>query len=80
MTAFRRFTMAAAAAIFTLAAAALPAVAQDSSLDDILKRGKVLVGMDMSAPPFAYQDENQQPAGSEVEVAKLIAKDLGVAL
>ena len=56
-----------------------PAAAQ-SSLDDIIKRGKILVGLDLAAPPFAYQDEKQQPAGSEVEVAKLLAKDLGVEL
>lgn len=65
-----------------VAAMALPAAAQSAggTLDTILKRGKVLVGMDMSAPPFAYQDEKQQPAGSEVETARLIAKDLGVEL
>ncbi|MBL8698005.1 MAG: transporter substrate-binding domain-containing protein [Alphaproteobacteria bacterium] len=58
---------------------AQPASAQNT-LDEILKRGKILIGMDMAAPPFAYQDEKQQPAGSEVEVARLIAKDLGVEL
>jgi polar amino acid transport system substrate-binding protein len=51
-----------------------------TALDDILKRGKVLVGMDLAAPPFAYNDDKQQPAGSEVEVARLLAKDLGVEL
>jgi len=49
-------------------------------IDPIIKRGKILVGMDMSAPPFAYVDQKRQPAGSEVEVANLLAKDLGVAL
>jgi len=49
-------------------------------LDTIIRRGKILVGMDMSAPPFAYVDQKRQPAGSEVEVANLLAKDLGVAL
>ncbi len=50
---------------------------QDGSLDAVIKRGKILVGMDVSAPPFAYEDQNQQPAGSEVETARLLAKDLG---
>jgi polar amino acid transport system substrate-binding protein len=72
-------------AVATLAVAAVltgPAASQapGQTLDTILKRGKVLIGMDMSAPPFAYQDEKQQPAGSEVETARLIAKDLGVEL
>jgi polar amino acid transport system substrate-binding protein len=72
-------TTIAAAAIAT-ASFAQAGVAAESTLDTILKRGKVLIGMDMSAPPFAYTDEKQEPAGSEVETARLIAKDLGVEL
>ena len=49
-------------------------------LDTILSRGKVIVGIDLAVVPFGYQDEKQQPAGSEVETAKLLAKDLGVQL
>ena len=51
-----------------------------TTIDTIVKRGRILVGMDVSAPPFAYLDERQKPAGSEVDVATLLAKDLGVAL
>ena len=58
---------------------ALPASAQ-SALDQILANGKVRIGMDLSAPPFAYTNEKQEPVGSEVETAKLVAKDLGVEL
>ena len=63
-------------------AVALSATAADAQglLDKILSEGKVRIGMDLSAPPFAYQDQNQQPAGSEVETAQLVAKDLGVEL
>ena len=76
----RSGTIPAAAAAFALAlAGSQPALAQ-TGLDKILSRGKVLVGMDLAAPPFAYQDEKQQPAGSEVETARLLAKDLGVEL
>lgn len=53
---------------------------QGGLMDAVIKRGTVLIGMDMSAPPFAYEDQNQQPAGSEVETARLLAKDLGVQL
>jgi polar amino acid transport system substrate-binding protein len=75
----RRNILLAALCAVTLA---LPARAQpaDGSLDAIVKRGRVLIGMDMSAPPFAYQDEKQQPAGSEVETARMLARDLGVEL
>jgi polar amino acid transport system substrate-binding protein len=74
-----RWLAVLAGIVFTALAGATPAAAQNT-LDEILKRGKILVGMDLAAPPFAYQDDKQQPAGSEVEVAKLLAKDLGVEL
>jgi polar amino acid transport system substrate-binding protein len=54
-----------------------PADAQ-TGLDEIISRGKIIVGIDLNVAPFGYLDEKQQPAGSEVETAKLIAKDLGV--
>lgn len=72
--------MVGLAGIVGLALAAQQPAAAQNGLDEIIKRGKILVGMDMAAPPFAYQDEKQQPAGSEVEVARLLAKDLGVEL
>jgi polar amino acid transport system substrate-binding protein len=57
------------------------AMAQDkNTLDQIMSRGKIIVGMDMSAPPYAFMDENNQPTGSEYETAKLLAADLGVEL
>ena len=59
--------------------ASSPTFAQ-SSLDEIVKRKTIRIGMDMAAPPFAFTDEKQQPAGSEVETANLLAKDLGVEL
>jgi polar amino acid transport system substrate-binding protein len=64
--------------VFLLGALDAPASAQ--SLDAILKAGKVRIGIDMNIPPFGFADENQQPAGSEVETAKLLAHDLGVEL
>lgn len=70
----------AAIAMVAACVTAAHAQAPDASLDNILKRGKVLVGMDVSAPPFAYQDENGKLAGSEVQTAQLLAKDLGVQL
>lgn len=61
-------------------AAALPGLAMASSLDDIINRGKVLVGVDLGVPPFGFYDENMEPAGYDVDVAKMIAEDLGVQL
>ena len=73
-------TLIAAIAASTIALVAANPAAAQNTLDDIVKRGKVMVGMDLAAPPFAFQDEQQKPAGSEVETAQLMAKDLGVEL
>ncbi len=54
--------------------------ASAQKLDEIIKRGRILIGIDTNSPPYGFQDENQQPSGSEVETAKMIAKDLGVEL
>jgi polar amino acid transport system substrate-binding protein len=54
--------------------------ASAQKLDEIIKRGKILVGIDINSPPYGFQDERQQPSGSEVETAQMLAKDLGVEL
>lgn len=54
--------------------------ARADGLDDILARGKVLVGTDVTAAPFGIQNQEMLPDGSDVETAKMLAKDLGVAL
>jgi len=49
-------------------------------LDDIKKAGKIRVAIAMGTPLFSFADANLQPAGSDVETAQLLAKDLGVKL
>lgn len=56
------------------------ATASASSLDDIIARKKVLIGVDLSVPPFGITNAEMQPDGLDVDVAKLLAKDLGVEL
>jgi polar amino acid transport system substrate-binding protein len=64
-----------------LIALALTAVAAPaSSLDDIIARKKVLIGVDLSVPPFGITNAEMQPDGLDVDIAKLLAKDLGVPL
>ncbi|HYZ63247.1 MAG TPA: transporter substrate-binding domain-containing protein, partial [Acetobacteraceae bacterium] len=53
---------------------------QVSALDAIIKRGKLLVGVDVGAPPFGFTDDKMQPTGADVETARLLANDLGVSL
>ena len=55
-------------------------VAQADTLDDIKKAGKVRIAIDTAIPPFGMTDDKMQPAGSDIETAQLLAKDLGVAL
>jgi len=54
--------------------------ANAQGLDAILKRGKVLIAIDMGSPPYAMTDTSMNPQGADVEAAQLLAKDLGVPL
>jgi polar amino acid transport system substrate-binding protein len=70
----------AAAASLLLAAAFTASAARADALDEIIKRGKIRIAIDISAPPFGIQNEKMQPDGADVETAQLLAKDLGVEL
>ena len=63
-----------AAAILSLGAQA----ARADQLDDIKKAGKIRIAVAMGSPLYSFADANMQPAGSDVETAQLLAKDLGV--
>jgi polar amino acid transport system substrate-binding protein len=62
------------------AAAALVLAAQPASADlaDLLNAGVVRIGVPVDVAPFGYVDENNQPAGLDVDVANMIAEALGV--
>jgi len=49
-------------------------------LDDIMKAKKIRISTDMAIPPAGMMDSNMQPSGSDVETAKLLAKDWGLAI
>jgi len=74
MQIFRTIMMAA----LLIGAAALPAKAD--KLQDILDAGKVRVGVLLDVPPWGFTDDAGQPTGLDVEVANLIASELGVEL
>ena len=59
---------------------ALTSLAQADRLDDIRKAGKVRIAVAMGIPQYSYVDGNLNPTGSDVETARLIARDLGVDL
>lgn len=70
------FTFMLAAAAF--AGSVSSGVAQ--TLETIQSRGKVLIAIDTAVPPYGMLDANMQPEGYDVDMAKLVAKDLGVEL
>jgi ABC-type amino acid transport substrate-binding protein len=55
-------------------------VVEGNVLDEIKDRGTLRVGMSLQFEPQMYKDANNQPAGYDVEVLKLLANDLGVEL
>jgi polar amino acid transport system substrate-binding protein len=66
-----------AACLAVLLAAAAP-LARAQSVDDIIKRGRLLVGMDVANPPFGSLGTDGQPDGYDADFAKLAGKYLGV--
>lgn len=73
----RGFLQATLCAALTLAAWA-PAHAD--AWDNIGKAGVVRISIDPAAPPYSAKDAQLAFAGSEVDVAQLLAKDLGFKL
>ncbi len=68
------------ACMATLLLAGVVHSAMADQLDDIKKAGKIRVAIAMGTPLFSYADANLQPAGSDVDTAAALAKDLGVKL
>lgn len=73
----RGLALAAAATIALTSGAFAQGV---NTLDTIIQRGKVVVGISLSTPPYGMTDANMAPSGFDVAVANLIARDLGVQL
>ncbi len=60
---------------FTLA---VPQQAQADTLDDVIDAGVLNCGVVLDFPPIGYRDENNQPAGFDVDYCKDLAKVLDV--
>jgi len=56
------------------------AAAEESTLDKVISRGKVIVGIGMATPPFGYFDDKGNPAGFDPDYAQELAKSLNVKL
>jgi polar amino acid transport system substrate-binding protein len=64
------------AALTALAVSAMPAAAQ--TVDEIIKRGKVIIGINTTTPIFGLMGKDGQPEGYDPDVARLVGKYLGV--
>lgn len=53
---------------------------KESTLNKIIQRGSLQVGMEVEFWPFEYADEKGNPTGFDVEIAGLMAQELGVTL
>ncbi len=70
----------AATAVFTLVAslASWAPAAQAQTVADIKGKGTINVGLLVDFPPYGTVDTSNQPDGYDADVARLLAKDLGV--
>lgn len=53
---------------------------EQNLVEEIKSRGELIIGTNPDYPPFEFKDKNQQIVGSDMEIAKEIASDLGVKL
>jgi polar amino acid transport system substrate-binding protein len=72
----RTFTLGMAA---LAASSLLPGIASAQTLADLKKKGKIAIGMLVDFPPYGILNGSNQPDGYDADVAKLLAKDLGIA-
>jgi len=61
-----------------LALAGLATAASAGTLDEITKRGELRVAVQTQGPPFSLVGANGERTGSSVELAELMAKEMGV--
>ena len=66
--------------VVALALAGTALTATADTLKDIQARKKLLVAIDLSVPPYGMTDGKMEPQGADVDVARALAKDLGVPL
>ena len=69
----------AALGLGALLSAAAP-FASGQTIADIKKKGEISVGLLVDFPPYGTTNANNQPDGYDADVARLLAKDLGVKL
>ncbi len=72
--------------LFALAAfAAMPVLAQEagaqespSLVDKVKTRGKLIAGVKLDTPPFGFLDDNNEPAGFDLDIMRAVAVHIAV--
>jgi polar amino acid transport system substrate-binding protein len=67
-------------AALTLAALHSTALAADDSLAKVKQKGTLVLGLDDAFPPMGFRNEDNQIVGYDIDLAKEVAKRLGVKL
>ena len=67
-------------ALSALCLSGVTTAALADTLDTIKQRKKILIAVDIGAPPYGMLDAQARQVGSDVEAARLLAKDMGVEL
>jgi polar amino acid transport system substrate-binding protein len=75
---WQRFSIAAALGLVIATPGLTPAAAQQQTIDDIVKKGTIVVGVSTTTPIFGLVGSDGQPEGYDPDVARLLAKYLGV--
>ncbi|MBN9259090.1 MULTISPECIES: transporter substrate-binding domain-containing protein [unclassified Mesorhizobium] len=78
MRIFQRGTGALLAGIVLMLAALVPSIASAQSVEDIIARGKLIVAIDTTTPPYGFLDADLKPTGFDIEVANKMGEALGV--
>lgn len=56
------------------------ALAEDTGLADVMAKGQLIMGFDEAYPPMGFVDENGEHVGFDIDLAKEVAKRMGVEL
>ncbi|MDF1774489.1 MAG: transporter substrate-binding domain-containing protein [Rhizobiaceae bacterium] len=72
------FVTLASVAALIFALVGLPTVTKAQSVNDIISRGKLIVAIDTTTPPYGFLDEKLEPTGFDIDVAKKMGEALGV--
>ena len=59
---------------------AIPLIAAAQTVEDLKKKGELTVGLLVDFPPYGTTNASNQPDGYDADVARLMARDLGVKL